>query len=42
MNMWTKCTVLKCNALSTYSKLSGVEWLKKQTFQKKYMDQTDT
>jgi len=34
MNVWAKCTVLKCNALSTYSKHSEVERLKNQTFQK--------
>jgi len=42
MNVWAKCTVLKCNALIANSKHSGVERLRKQTFQKKFMDQTDT
>jgi hypothetical protein len=31
MNVWAKCTVLKCNALSTYSKQSAIERLQKKT-----------
>jgi hypothetical protein len=29
-NVWAKCRVLKCNALSTYSKQSGFERLQKK------------